>query len=161
MRNGKNRGIRNGSQELRVHRRPESRAIVPVKVYNLSSMTQPDASEESAESPQNGDIQKENQTEEAVQKERDRERDKERHGHHTEAHEPRENRHSHGVHDKNGKGEAREKGEKRQYSNEERPQVEGILDTGGGRIRYSKHFTTSLPAIRTFTYLRRRSGALI
>ena len=145
-------------QELRVHRRPESRAIVPVKVYNLSSMTQPDASEKSAESPQNGDIQKENQIEEAVQKERDRERDKERHGHHTEAHEPRENRHSHGVHDKNGKGEAREKGEKRQYSNEERPQVEGILDIaegGFGFLRFHNFLTSDKDIYVSPTQIRR------
>ncbi len=145
-------------QELRVHRRPESRAIVPVKVYNLSSMTQPDASGESAESPQNGDIQKENQTEEAVQKERDRERDKERYGHHTEAHEPRENRHSHGVHDKNGKGEAREKGEKRQYSNEERPQVEGILDIaegGFGFLRFHNFLTSDKDIYVSPTQIRR------
>ncbi len=145
-------------QELKVHRRPESRAIVPVKVYNLSSMAQSGMTADDAKSPQNGETRKDTQAEESAQKERDRERETEKYSHHTESPDPRENRYSHGMHDRNGKGEPREKGEKRQYSNEERPQVEGILDIaegGFGFLRFHNFLTSDKDIYVSPTQIRR------
>ena len=98
----------------------------------------------------------EEQAEESAAEEKDSS-ERERHGHHTETHEPRENRHTHTFHDRNGK-DAREKGEKRQYSNEERPQVEGILDIaegGFGFLRFHNFLTSDKDIYVSPTQIRR------
>ena len=160
--------------EQRTDRRPDSRAIVPVRVYNLSSGAEfvrterngEAAAEEKetqikeAQTEVQQEIQsvrrQEEQAEESAAEEKDSS-ERERHGHHTETHEPRENRHTHTFHDRNGK-DAREKGEKRQYSNEERPQVEGILDIaegGFGFLRFHNFLTSDKDIYVSPTQIRR------